>query len=103
MPTARLNLATLEFAVEQVPIPEPGPDEVLVVVAAAGVCLSDLHLIDGTLRAWHHDQPKPTLGHEVSGTVELLGSTVPPSVTVGRRVIPAGRAELRPLRTVRPR
>ena len=60
MPAARLNLTTLEFAVEEVPIPEPGPDEVLVAVAAAGVCLSDLHLIDGTLRVWNNDQPKLT-------------------------------------------
>jgi len=99
MPAARLNLTTLEFAVEQVPIPEPGPDEVLVAVAAAGVCLSDLHLIDGTLRVWDNDQPKLTLGHEVSGTVEVLGSNVPSSVTVGRRVIlqagqSCGRCEL---------
>ena len=99
MPAARLNLTTLEFAVEEVPIPEPGPDEVLVAVAAAGVCLSDLHLIDGTLRVWNNDQPKLTLGHEVAGTVAVLGSNVPPSVTVGRRVIlqagqTCGRCEL---------
>ncbi|WP_328808756.1 MDR/zinc-dependent alcohol dehydrogenase-like family protein [Nonomuraea montanisoli] len=33
----------------EVPVPVPGPGEVLIEVKAAGVCLSDLHLIDGTL------------------------------------------------------
>lgn len=87
MLAGRLDLATLEFAVEEVPVPVPGPGEVLVAVKAAGVCLSDLHLIDGTLRVWRNDHPKLTLGHEVSGTVAVIGPDVPSSVTVGRRVI----------------
>ncbi|PRY37961.1 D-arabinose 1-dehydrogenase-like Zn-dependent alcohol dehydrogenase [Umezawaea tangerina] len=87
MLAGRLDLTTLDFAVEEVPVPVPGPGEVLVAVAAAGVCLSDLHLIDGTLRVWQNDHPKLTLGHEVSGTVAVIGPDVPSSVTVGRRVI----------------
>jgi D-arabinose 1-dehydrogenase-like Zn-dependent alcohol dehydrogenase len=87
MLAGRLNVTTLEFAVEEVPIPEPADDEVRVAVAAAGVCLSDVHLIDGTLRVPGNGvDDKVTLGHEVSGTVESVGGNVPAGVTVGQRV-----------------
>jgi D-arabinose 1-dehydrogenase-like Zn-dependent alcohol dehydrogenase len=49
MLAGRLRLDTHTFAVEEVPVPTPGPGEVLVEVRAAGVCLSDVHLIDGSL------------------------------------------------------
>ncbi|WP_179402161.1 NAD(P)-dependent alcohol dehydrogenase [Burkholderia guangdongensis] len=53
------------------PVPKPG--EVLVKVAAAGVCHSDLHLIEHGRRA----QKQPfTLGHENAGWVEQLGDGV---------------------------
>ena len=84
MLAGRLDLETLDFAVEEVPIPEPAPDEVLLAVRAAGVCLSDVHLIDGTLRL--PPTGKLTLGHEVAGVVAKLGNAVPSSVTVGQRV-----------------
>jgi D-arabinose 1-dehydrogenase-like Zn-dependent alcohol dehydrogenase len=83
MLAGRLDFTTLSFAVEEVPVPEPAPDEVLIAVAAAGVCLSDLHLIDGTLTV---GGGKVTLGHEVAGTVARLGEHVPAAVTVGQRV-----------------
>jgi D-arabinose 1-dehydrogenase-like Zn-dependent alcohol dehydrogenase len=84
MLAGRLNLATRHFEVTEIPIPEPAGDEVLVAVRAAGVCLSDLHLIDGTLDLG--EDRTVTLGHEVSGVVEAIGSAVPASVTVGQRV-----------------
>jgi len=53
-----------------VPIPEPGPDQVLVAVHACGVCRTDLHVVDGEL-------PHPKLplipGHEIVGTVVKIG------------------------------
>jgi propanol-preferring alcohol dehydrogenase len=56
-------------------VPEPGPGEVLLEIAGAGVCHSDLHLMEwpaGTL-----DIPVPfTLGHENAGHVASLGSGV---------------------------
>jgi S-(hydroxymethyl)glutathione dehydrogenase/alcohol dehydrogenase len=51
------------LAVEDLPEPRPGSDEVLVRIEAAGVCHSDLSMINGTLNA-----PTPlVLGHEAAG------------------------------------
>lgn len=87
MIAGRLDLTALRFEVEEIPIPQPAADEVLVRVEAAGVCLSDLHLIDGTLRLpARGGDNKVTLGHEVSGTVESVGDGVPAGVAVGQRV-----------------
>lgn len=65
-PGAQLRLASLE-------IPRPGPGQVLVEVAACGVCRTDLHVADGEL-------PSPKLplilGHEIVGTVVDLGVDV---------------------------
>src|SRR6202007_887612 len=58
--------------IEDVQIDKPGPHEVLIRTAAAGVCHSDLHFIQG-------DYPTllPTvLGHESAGVVEQVGSEV---------------------------
>jgi len=62
------------LVIEDVPIPAPGPGEVLVKVMACGVCHTDLHAADG-------DWPvKPSLpfipGHEVAGVVAALGPGV---------------------------
>ncbi|WP_116246900.1 alcohol dehydrogenase catalytic domain-containing protein [Nocardiopsis sp. FIRDI 009] len=63
-------------------LPDPGPGEVRVRVAAAGVCHSDLSLSNGTL-----PQPWPAvLGHEGAGTVEALGEGVT-GVAPGQQVI----------------
>lgn len=55
------------------PIPQPGPGQVLVRVQACGVCRTDLHIFDGEL-----DRPKLPLilGHEIAGTVAALGEGV---------------------------
>lgn len=61
-------------ALTSVAVPEPGPGEVLVRIGAAGVCHSDLHIIDAPSDAGF---PIPlTLGHENAGWVELLGPGV---------------------------
>ena len=60
----------------------PGPGEVLVGVAAAGVCHSDLHLADGHLGAGRHPM---VLGHEGAGVVEEAGEGVT-HVAAGDRV-----------------
>jgi alcohol dehydrogenase, propanol-preferring len=57
---------------QEIPIPEPGPGQVLVKVTAAGVCHSDLHIFDwpAGMLPW---QLPFTLGHEVVGKVEAVG------------------------------
>src|SRR4051794_27013831 len=55
-----------------VPTPEPGPGELLVRVAGAGLCHSDLHLMHWPAGALPYALPF-TLGHEVSGVVAALG------------------------------
>ncbi|WIY01615.1 zinc-binding dehydrogenase [Amycolatopsis mongoliensis] len=85
MLAGRLDRKTRRFQVEEVPVPTPEPDEVRIAVAAAGVCLSDLHLIDGTLNP-RGTASAVTLGHEVAGRVEALGEAVPPGVHIGQRV-----------------
>ncbi|MBF6166066.1 zinc-binding dehydrogenase [Streptomyces gardneri] len=64
------------FRLEEVPVPTPGPGQVLIEVAAAGVCLSDVHLIEGVLSPMYLADDAVTLGHEVAGTVHALGPDV---------------------------
>lgn len=57
----------------ELPLPQPGYGEVLVKVAAAGICHSDVHYRNGTSRL--RGLPL-TPGHEIAGTVETLGPGV---------------------------
>ncbi len=59
----------------EVPVPEPGPGEVLVKVGGAGACHSDLHLMEWPEGTMDFDLPF-TLGHENAGWVEALGAGV---------------------------
>lgn len=68
--------------VEDVVLREPGPGEVLVRIAAAGVCHSDVGQADGE---WEHPLPA-VLGHEGAGVVEAVGANVD-HVAVGQRVV----------------
>src|SRR3954462_13843463 len=56
----------------EVPTPEPGPGQVLVRVAGAGLCHSDLHLMHWPAGTLPYALPF-TLGHEVAGVVAALG------------------------------
>ncbi|GAA2434808.1 NAD(P)-dependent alcohol dehydrogenase [Streptomyces macrosporus] len=58
--------------VTRIPVPEPGPGEVLIKVAGAGVCHSDLHVMDWPAGTLPYDLPF-TLGHETAGRVHTLG------------------------------
>ena len=55
------------------PVPNPGPGQVLVRIAACAVCRTDLHVVDGEL-------PEPKLplipGHEIVGRIERVGEDV---------------------------
>jgi len=65
-----------------VPIPEIGSSDVLIRVAAAGICHSDAHYLGGTSKI---DHLPLTLGHEVAGYVEQAGRDVT-NVLPGDRV-----------------
>ncbi len=58
---------------EELPIPEPTADQVLIQVSACGVCRTDLHIVDGEL-------PLPKLpivpGHQIVGKIVKLGERV---------------------------
>ncbi|MGI5467145.1 Zn-dependent alcohol dehydrogenase [Streptomyces sp. CA-132043] len=69
---AVLNTAPGLLELEELVIDDPGPDEVLVKVAYAGLCHSDLHEIDGTFAS----QPPIVLGHEAVGRVVAVGPGV---------------------------
>ena len=86
MRAQRLDTATLTFEVTDVPVPTPGPGEVLVEVAFCGICHSDLSLLDGTFPAM--GPAVITQGHEASGTIAALGPDVI-GWSVGDRVVPA--------------
>lgn len=55
---------------EDLPRPQVGGNDVLLKVKAAGICHSDIHVIDGVIAA----APPVTLGHEIAGEVEEVGS-----------------------------
>ena len=89
MRAERFYADTKTVALENIPIPEPGPGEVLVRVAFCGICHSDLSLIDGTFPA---QAPVVTQGHEASGTIEKLGPEVTGWAEGDRVIVAAGRA-----------
>lgn len=65
-----------------VPVPEIGPSDVLIRIAAAGICHSDAHYRAGISQI---DDLPVTLGHEVAGWIEKIGADVT-HVTPGDRV-----------------
>lgn len=67
------HTATIEshpLVLRELPVPEAGPEHLLVRVSACGVCHTDLHIVEG-------DLPLPRLptipGHEIVGVVEAVG------------------------------
>ena len=74
------------LCVTEVPVPEPGPLEVLVKIDSCGICLSDVHLIDGSIPPIH---PTVIPGHESFGTIAGTGDLVS-GWDEGQRVTMAG-------------
>ena len=82
MKAVRLIEPGRPLQMQDLPVPEPGPDDALVRVEAAGICHSDAHYRAGKSRV----EPLPlTLGHEVAGVVGEVGSKVS-DFKVGDRV-----------------
>ncbi len=86
MRAGRLTVSTRSFAIVDLPIPQPQESEVLIKVMAAGVCLSDVHFLDGSLISGSLKSDVVTLGHEVAGIIEEIGSSVT-NVHVGDHVV----------------
>ena len=73
MRAARLPGVGEPLRLEDVPYPEPGPDDVVVRLVACGICASDLHFLEGLPTP---GEPPITLGHEPAGLIEALGANV---------------------------
>lgn len=73
--------------IEEVPRPAPGPGEILVKVAACGVCHTDLHYVDHGVPTFK--KPPLILGHEPSGKVAGLGAGVKNFADGDRVLLPA--------------
>lgn len=74
-----------QISLRTVPVPTPKPGEALVKIMAAGLCITDIHVLQGH---FHHADPPYVMGHEISGVVVELAKEQPwPSqVSVGDRV-----------------
>lgn len=86
MRAGRITVSTRAFDVVDVLTPEAGAGQVRIKVAAAGVCLSDVHLLEGILSPGYLVGDHVTLGHEVAGVVDQVGAGVA-GVAVGDRVV----------------
>src|SRR5258707_13165980 len=72
MKAAVLHAANEPLTIEDVSLAKPGPREVLIRTAVAGICHSDLHFADGS-----YPHPMPcVLGHESAGVVEAVRAAV---------------------------
>lgn len=61
-----------QFAIEELELSDPGPDNILVRIAGVGLCHTDVKALEGGMRV-----PKPSvLGHEGAGVVEWVGDGV---------------------------
>jgi alcohol dehydrogenase, propanol-preferring len=82
MRAMELERPGMPLALRERPIPQPAEGEILVEVAACGVCRTDLHVVDGEL-------PDPRLpivpGHEIVGRVAAIGTGVT-GFAMGERV-----------------
>lgn len=64
-----------DIRIEEIPVPVPGEEEVLIRVKACGICGTDVHIFNGDEGA-AQTPPGTVLGHEFSGVVEAAGEKV---------------------------
>ena len=86
MRAGRITVSTRQFEVVDVPTPDAGAGQVRIKVAAAGVCLSDVHFLEGILSPGYLSGDHVTLGHEVAGVIDQVGAGVT-GCAVGDRVV----------------
>ncbi|KAL4876442.1 chaperonin 10-like protein [Aspergillus karnatakaensis] len=81
MQALRATDRTSGVCLQEVPIPEIGPDDVLIKVHAAGVTPGALRLLE-----MGRAHTPSTLGHEIAGTIVEAGDMVPEELAVGSRI-----------------
>src|SRR5499426_2446083 len=72
----RLLKAKTQPEFQEVPEPHAGPGQVVVKVAGSGLCHTDITVIQRERSYWKDNPPPFTLGHEVAGWVEEIGTGV---------------------------
>lgn len=91
MRAGQITVSTRIFKVVDVPTPDAGVGQVRIKVAAAGVCLSDVHFLEGILSPGYLLGDHVTLGHEVAGVIDQVGTGVTTSAVGDRVVVIAGQ------------
>ncbi|MEJ7763238.1 MAG: alcohol dehydrogenase catalytic domain-containing protein, partial [Thermomicrobiales bacterium] len=84
-----------DYRVEEVPVPEPGPGELLIEVGAVGICASDMKCFLGGELFWGKDgkpgyvEPPAIAGHEYAGRLVAMGAGAAErhGVAMGDRVV----------------
>jgi propanol-preferring alcohol dehydrogenase len=79
MRAARMHGYKQPLRLEEVPVPQIGPEEVLIKVGGAGMCRTDFQLIEGYFDRGQDMGFPLTPGHEISGWVQEIGAQVPAS------------------------
>lgn len=74
MKAARMHGYNKPLVLEDVPVPDIAPNEALVRVGAAGMCRTDVQLVDGYFRQYAEPGFPLTPGHEIAGTIDRIGS-----------------------------
>lgn len=74
MQAARMHGYNQPLELEEVPVPDIQPNEVLIKVGAAGMCRTDVQLVDGYFRKYAQPSFPLTPGHEIAGAIAGIGS-----------------------------
>lgn len=64
---------TNPLELKSVPVPQPGPHEIVLKVSTCGICHTDLHVVEGDL---HLPKLPLTPGHQIVGVVDRIGASV---------------------------
>lgn len=92
MLAVRMHEYNKPLVLEEVPVPDIKPDEILVKVTAAGMCRTDVQLLDGYFLKYANLPLPLTPGHEIAGIVHKIGSLVSGSAgfEIGDQVVVVG-------------
>ena len=71
--------------IRQIPVPSPEAGQALIKIKAAGLCITDVHVIKGN---FNHSQPPCVLGHEIAGEIISFGELKwKTNLKVGNRIV----------------